>query len=161
MVRILFAKVWGLATSCSHTRSWKSALLGHVAHQNLGVSIVIMFTLIAGCFTVYRVYNAVYNGQSHLQMDIYNIYKWMVPWGYLYDEPETPRHVFCARVYDDGSVLLEHTGLEVGQGMDTKALQALTMGLRKIAVSWPKMWPKGGRKESKGVTKDPLLEVER
>lgn len=40
------------------------------------------------------------------------------------------------RVYDDGSVLLEHTGLEVGQGMDTKALQALTMGLRKIAADF-------------------------
>eukprot|EP00435_Cladocopium_sp_Y103_P021841 s892_g5.t1 len=40
------------------------------------------------------------------------------------------------RVYDDGSVLLEHTGLEVGQGMDTKALQACTMGLRKIAADF-------------------------
>lgn len=41
MVHILFAKVWGLATSCSRTLSWKSVLLGHVAHRNHRISIVV------------------------------------------------------------------------------------------------------------------------
>ncbi|CAE7040674.1 XDH, partial [Symbiodinium natans] len=40
------------------------------------------------------------------------------------------------RINTDGSVILEHTGLEVGQGMDTKALQALTMELKKIAADF-------------------------
>lgn len=40
------------------------------------------------------------------------------------------------RINTDGSVVLEHSGLEVGQGMDTKALQALTMELKKIATDF-------------------------
>ncbi|CAK9000327.1 unnamed protein product [Durusdinium trenchii] len=48
-------------------------------------------------------------------------------------EPNTFMEKCFLRVHDDGSVLLEHTGLEVGQGIDTKALQACTMALRKIA----------------------------
>ncbi|CAE7835520.1 AAO2 [Symbiodinium sp. CCMP2592] len=40
------------------------------------------------------------------------------------------------RINTDGSVVLEHSGLEVGQGLDTKALQALTMELKKIAADF-------------------------
>ena len=49
-------------------------------------------------------------------------------------EPDGFTEKCLLRVYDDGSVLLEHSGLEVGQGMDTKALQACTMALRKISA---------------------------
>jgi hypothetical protein len=75
MVHILFAKVWGLATSCSRTLSWKSVLLGHVAHRNHRISIVVWSSLQFLC-------------------------------------------LWSARVYDDGSVLLEHTGLEVRETLD-------------------------------------------
>jgi len=51
-------------------------------------------------------------------------------------EPHAFKEKCFVRVYDDGSVLLEHTGLEVGQGMDTKALQACTMALRKIGADF-------------------------
>ena len=44
-----FAKVWGLATSCSRTLSWKSVLLGHVAHRNQRISIVVWINIEVLC----------------------------------------------------------------------------------------------------------------
>ncbi|CAE8611980.1 unnamed protein product [Polarella glacialis] len=40
------------------------------------------------------------------------------------------------RVNHDGSASLEHSGLEVGQGMDTKVVQACTMELKKLAADF-------------------------